>query len=392
MLPPARFNLRTAEPWLRRYHGWGLAVAWLGMQAFCWCYYQAPRLFGDGLGYLAYARQLAGAGPVMPNADYYQRYAGYAAFLSVFIRLGLGPLGMALGQVGLAGLAMCAFYATIRRLSGGHWPTAALATAALIGWFEVQAFNAFLLTESLFTSLLILSFWAVARVRNARGVGLALGLVLLTASVRPNGFVALAAAGLAGLSWLYWAGRWRTLRWVGLGLLLLAPLAWARLNWLLSSLHVLLSYAAGTVIFNYPAVSLPPPAGAKLLVPAGSALGQLGWFIAHNFRYCAQLAALKLTYFLGFPKPWHSARHVAWAVVVLPTTYWLAGWGVARRAVALPSRVYLAAGLVLQMSIVMLTFEDWDVRFSGPFVPYWLALAAVGGQGLWQRAGRGKRA
>jgi hypothetical protein len=28
----------------------------------------------------------------------------------------------------------------------------------------------------------------------------------------------------------------------------------------------------------------------------------------------------------------------------------------------------------------MLTVEEWGARFSGPFVPYWLALAALGAQ------------
>ena len=370
-----------AEPQLRRYHGWLLALAWLGMQAGCWHYYHGPRLWGDGLGYLAYARHLAGVGPAQ-NSDYYLRYLGYASFLSIFVRLKLGFLGMGMAQVVLSGLATWAFYNTTWQLSGRHWPTAALATAALIGWFEVQAFNAFLLTESLFTSLLLFSLWAIVRARGPWARGVALGLLLLISFVRPNGFIALVAAALAGAVGLWQAGQRRALGWAGFVLLLLLPLAWARVNWLLSTLGIMEAYAAGTVIFNYPPSFLSPPPDLRLPASAAMPLVQLVWFIEHNFRYFSQLAALRLAYFLGFPKPWHSGRHLLWAVATLPAIYWLAARGVACQIIALPIRTYLAVCLLLQMGVVMLTFEDWDVRFSGPFIPYWLLLAALGGQSL----------
>lgn len=380
----AAFGERAIKPGLRRYHGWFLALAWLAMQLACWRYYHGPRLFGDGAGYLAYARHLAGVGPAL-GGGYYLRYLGYAAFLSVFVRLKMGLFGMGVAQVALAGLATRAFYATAWQFSGRHWPTAALATAALIGWVEVQAFNAFLLTESLFTSLVIFSLWAIARARSLGGVGLALGLLLLTSFVRPNGFIVLLAAALAGAISLWQAGRKRAVAWAGGLFLVLLPLGWARVNWLLSTLGIMDAYAAGTVIFSYPPAALPPPPGLQLPAPTATPLRQLVWFIAHNFHYFSQLAALRLAYFLGFPKPWHSGRHLLWAVVTLPVVYWRAAHGVARRLVSLPVRTYVATCLLLQMAVVMLTFDDWDVRFSGPFIPYWLLLAALGSQRLLRR-------
>ena len=225
----------------------------------------------------------------------------------------------------------------------------------------------------------------MARARSARGVGLALSLLLLTALVRPNGFIALAAAGLAGLGWLGQAGRTRVVGWLVMLVVALLPLAWSRINWLLSTLNLLDAYAKGTVIFNYSPAALPPPNSVQFPAATASPLGQLVWFVAHNFHYFAQLATLKLVYFLGFPKPWHSGRHILWAAATWPAIYWLAARGVACKMVALPVRTYLATCLLLQLTIIMLTFEDWDVRFSGPLVPYWLLLAALGGQAAIQR-------
>ncbi|MDJ0367526.1 hypothetical protein QMK33_20460 [Hymenobacter sp. H14-R3] len=374
---------RADGPWLARYHGWLLLVWWAVVQAACWHYYQGPRLFGDGAGYLDYARHLAETNTFASGR--HLRYVGYSTFLSVFLKLGLGMLAMGLAQVALSGLAACAFYATAKRLCGGYWPAAALATLLFVSWPEVQAFNAFILTESLFTSLLLFALWALVRVRGAGSLGLAVLLLGLTSLVRPNGFIALLAAVLAGLAWLHQAGWPGRTRWVGLLLLLLAPVGWLAIDWLLGSISVTDGMARGVVICNYPPSALPPPATLRLPAPALSALAQLGWFVVHNFRYFSQVAVLRLVYFLGFPKPWHSVAHMAWAGLWLPLIYGLASRGMGQRLASLPIRIYLAACLLLQMAATMLTFEDWDVRFSGPLLPYWLLLATLGAYSLLQR-------
>jgi len=381
----AVYSFSRAECWLARYHGWLLVALWASVQALCWHYYRGPRLFGDGAGYLSYAKQLVSTHVFA--GGYYLRYVGYATYLATLLALGFNLTGIALVQVGIAGLATRAFYRTAWRLSGQHWPTAALATAALLCWAEVQAFNAFILTESLFTSLLILSAWAVARARGAGGVALAGLLLLLTVFVRPNGFIALGAGALAGLVWLQRVGWPAHSRWLAL-LLLLAPLAWHRLNWLADTLGLMRHYTIGTVICNYAPACLTPATALRMPAPGHSVLAQLLWFITHNFWYFCQLAALRLAYFMGFPKPWHSALHIAWLAATLPALYWLAVRGVARRTAALPVRTYLAGCLLLQIAIVLVTFEDWDVRFSGPMIPYWLLLAALGAQPGLQRLAR----
>jgi hypothetical protein len=286
----------AASPWFRKNHGWLLALLWAGGQAACWRYYHGPHLMGDGIGYVACARQLVATGQLVGAHNYY--YAGYVLFISLFLKLGLGMLAVALAQVGLSGLALVAFYRTVRRLSGGRWLAAALATSVLAGWVEVQSFNSFILTESLFTSGLIFCLWALVRARDTRSGALAAVLLLYTATIRPNGFVA----------------------------------------------------------------------------PAG----QFFWFIGHNFLFFSKLSLLKVGYFLGWPRPWYSLAHRAWVAVVFPLLYGLAARGL-RRPIGLGPR-YAAVAIVLQLGVIMLTVEEWGARFSGPFVPYWLALAALGAQ------------
>jgi hypothetical protein len=374
----------AASPWFRKNHGWLLALLWAGGQVACWRYYHGPHLMGDGIGYVACARQLVATGQLVGAHNYY--YAGYVLFISIFLKLGMGILAVALAQVGLSGLAMAAFYRTVRRLSGGRWPGAALATAVLAGWVEVQSFNPFILTESLFTSCLIFCLWALVRARDARSGALAAALLLYTATIRPNGFVAPAALVLVGLHYLWrrghrgWAAGLAGLLAVGAGL---------ALNRIATAFNLVATYAAGTVIFSYAPSAVAPPAGLALPPASLPPAGQFFWFIGHNFLFFSKLALLKAGYFLGWPRPWYSLAHRAWVTVVFPLLYGLAVRGL-RQPLGLGPR-YAAVAIVLQLGVIMLTVEEWGARFSGPFVPYWLALAALGAQGLRAKTALGPR-
>ena len=55
-------------------------------------------------------------------------------------------------------------------------------------------------------------------------------------------------------------------------------------------------------------------------------------------------------------------------------SYWLAARAARRRAIWRPARVFLAGIFLLQTATIMLTVDDWDVRFLAPvllavFVP-----------------------
>jgi hypothetical protein len=370
----------AGKRFLASYHGWLLVGLWAAVQVGCWRHAQGPRLFGDGINYLDYAYRIIDNDAL--GHGHYLQYVGYALFLLVFIKYNLGIVSICLAQVALSGGAAWAYYRTALRLSGDYWPTAFLATAALVSWVEVQSFNTIILTESLFTSLLVFCLWAVARVRNIGTSSTALVILLVTATVRPNALIVLGAATMAGLSWLRQTGRTRWAAWLLLGLL---AVVWAEVNKLVAAFHLIETYVAGTVIFGYTVSLLTPPAVLQLPSPTLPPANQLVCFIGNNFLYFTKLSLLKLAYFLGWPKPWHSVLHTVWSVLTLPIIYALAVRGAWRQTVAKPSRIYLIATIMAQAGIVMLTVEDWDNRFSGPLMPYWLLLAALGAQPILKR-------
>ncbi|MGI4870132.1 MAG: hypothetical protein ACRYFX_03020 [Janthinobacterium lividum] len=380
---------------LWRYHRWLLLALWLLVQAAYLLRYHGPHYANDSGRYLAYAANLAehgyyqlepgaAAGTIrnngLPNFQYEhnQRYILYPWFQSVWLRLHAGWWGIVLGQLAISGLAALALCSTGRRLRSGRRGAAALATALFILWPDVQQFNCYLLTESLFTSLAVLSLWALVRVRAGgwQAWALLLALLVLTALVRPNGFVVAAAAGVAGLAQLY-AIR-RRLFWgvVGAGVLAV-PLAVVVLNHQLISFFIVETYARGELMFGTSVWAIHPSAPLTM-PPAG--LGQMSrvlYFAAHNPGFLLRLMGGKLLVFFSSIKPYYSLSHRLMSVLVLWPLYGLAVRGVRQAAVWLPARAFLAAVPLLQATVVMLTVDDYDVRFLAPVLPFVFTLAAL---------------
>ena len=386
-LPPplSEFIRRRVGP----RHRWLLLGLWLLVQAAFLLKFHGPHYANDSARYLGYATNLAqhgyyhlepGEGRLVDDFQYVhnQRYILYPWYQSVWLRLHAGWWGIVLGQIALSGLAAAALYAAVRRLAGGRRGAAALAAGLFIVWPDIQQFNCYLLTESLFISLSVLSFWALGRVRGGgwRAGATLLGLLALTALVRPNGFVVAAAGGVAGLAALH--GARRRLFWLLMGVgALAAPLLVWWLNYQLVSFFIVETYVRGELMFATPVWAIHP--GAPLVLPPAG-IGQMSrvlYFAAHNPGFLARLMLGKLLVFFSSIKPYYSLVHKLISVLVLWPLYWLAGRGARRAAGWLPARAFLVAVPLLQAAIVMLTVDDYDVRFLAPVLPFVFALAAL---------------
>lgn len=350
--------------------------------------FRGPHYANDSGRYLEYSTSVARYGFYKftdPHDrfvyEHTQRYLVYALFQSFWLWLRTGWWGIVLAQIAVSGLAARALYGAGRQLSGGRRGAAALATALFILWPDIQRFNCFLLTESLFISLSVLSFAALVRVQMGgwRAWLVLLALLLLTTFTRPNGFVVPAAAGVAGLT-LLWQLPGRRWFWRAVSVLVLAgPLLLLALNRQLQSFFIVETYQRGELMFGSKAWALHPSAPLHM-PPAG--LGQVPrifYFAAHNPGFLLRLMLGKLFVFSSGLKPNYSWAHCLANVLVLWPAYWLAARG-ARRAtnVWLPARAFLVAVPVLQAAVIMLTVDDWDVRFLAPVLPFVFTLAALG--------------
>ncbi|MBW3127950.1 ArnT family glycosyltransferase [Hymenobacter profundi] len=362
--------------WLWRQQKVVLAVLWILMQLSLLWQHHGPYYVNDSGRYLAYGRRIAEEWCFEHNHNL--RYIGYPLFVSFWHWLGAGRWGIVLGQIGIAALATACFYDALRRL-GGHRLPALLGTASLILWRDTQQFNVYLLTESLFQSYLILSFWALVRAHTSgkrSWILFALCLVLAFFS-RPNGFVVPAAGVLAVLTLLRQQPDQRLYRRVLLLLVLLLPLIWLILNKLLLTFTLVETYLRGEIIYGYTAWVVEPTEPIQMPPDGLSPVIRLAYFIWHNPVFFTKLALLKLVVFFGYAKTYYSWGHILGIVSFIYPCYWLAFWGARRHTIWQPACVFLVSTVLLQAFVVMMTVEDWDVRFLVPLLPCIFALAAL---------------
>ena len=370
-LPVAR-RLWALHPWL-------LAGLWLLVQAAFLARYHGPHFANDSAPYLEYAHNIAERGYFEPG--HYRRYILYPLFESGFLRLGWGWWGIVAGQLVLAAMAARALYWATRQLTpGGGRRAAALATALFIIWPETQQFNAYLLTESLFISLSVLALAAFVRAQNGsfRHYLLLVGLLVLCALARPNGFVVGLAAALAGLLTLARRPNRRPLWLVLLALAALSPVLWRLLNYQLATYTLIETYQRGDLMFLVKEWAVHSARPLALPPPGLSPVGRLAYFYWHNPVVGLRLVLGKLFVFASGLKPHYSLLHKAMSVVLLWPCYWLAARAAVRcRSVWRPARLLLVLVPMLQAGIVMLTVDDYDVRFLAPVLPFLFVLAAL---------------
>ena len=359
------------------YHQVLLAGLWVLAQLLFWRKFHGPHFVNDSARYLAYAHGIAERSYFEPGHNL--RYVLYPLFQSLWLRLGLGWPGIVVGQLLISALATRAIYRSTRRLADGGRGAAALATLAFIAWPDIQQFNVFLLTESLFISLTALSFGAFTKLvfGRPRDWALLLLVLTLTALVRPNGFVVALAAALAGLDALRRRPDRRLWYAALLGLALLAPLLWAVLNHQLATFYLMDTYQRGELIFRSPLWAVHQTAPLAMPPPGTGPAARVLYFAGHNPVYLGRLMLGKLFVFVSYLKPHYSLAHRVLGVLVLWPAYWLAARGVRRPGIWRPARVFLAGAFLLQTAIVMLTVDDWDVRFLAPVLPVVFILATL---------------
>ncbi len=389
-----RGGLQRLWPWHRAL----LLGLWLLVQVGFLVKFHGPHLANDSELYLNYATNVAAHGhyqaahppparelsPELPNPatfeyEHVQRYLVYAWFESLWLRLGTGLWGIVLGQIAVSGLAAAALYGATRRLAGGGQAAAALATALFVLWPDIQQFNCFLLTESLFISLSIFALAAFVRVRHGgwRAWAALAAALLLVAGTRPNGYVLAGAALLAGLEHLRQQPGRRWFWGVVAGLVLAIPLALVALNYQLKSYFIVETYARGELIFGTSAWALRPTAPLAMPPPGIGQVPRILYFAAHNPWFLLRLMAGKLFVFVSGLKPHYSLAHRLAYVLVLWPLYWLAARATRLGSIWKLGRVFLLGVPLLQACIVILTVDDWDVRFQAPVLPFVFVLAAL---------------
>jgi hypothetical protein len=291
-----------------------------------------------------------------------------------------GVVGFQIGVAAIAGLALAAMAAAL----GG--PLAGVAGAAfLLVNPDVVRWHAYILTDSLYISAVVIGAWAVWRAAERHGAwyGLALLVLIPAALLRPNGLVLLAVAGafwvVRGTITRSWVGViLGSLAVVGMLLLVFSPRVHNTMGSIPGSL-----LRSGRVLYGESAFRREMPADAT---PARRGwLADLGYVARHPGASLA-LGARRVAVEFAHIRPYYRPSHNLLIAAVLLPLYALASVGVVATW-RHPLTHWLLALVAAHLLVVAATLADHDGRFLlhvlGP-------IAVLAGAGFATLARRGK--
>lgn len=300
-------------------------------------------------------------------------YLGYISLVALAEWLRVGLIGLAVIQVAIATIAAAVVYRIAAELAG---PAAgALSVVLLTIDAHTNRWHAYVLSDSVFASLLVVAAWLAYR----PGARLAAAALLVVAAfVRPEGWFVIPAVAI------YWvwrdvsrpAVRWAALAGVAACCALLVVLVAPRLSGNLQAVGPGEMLRSGQTIWDYD--------GWRLAMPdepvADSAWGSAGRAIDYAVKHPVSTVALMLAR-LGVHvlhlRPFYSAAHnvviAAWLLPVYALGAY-ACWRLRHHGLMRWCLVVIAT----QALVVALTHADWDGRYLAHVLPLWYPLAAGG--------------
>ncbi|WP_206683929.1 hypothetical protein [Rufibacter sediminis] len=166
-------------------------MAWGILQYFLYCKLGVKVTADAAFRFLPYARDIATDFHFGMGQDI--RYAGYTSILAVFLKANAPLFYLVAFQAVLSLVALVLIQRIVETLTNSH--LCAFVAALLVATCQdIQQWNYYVLTESVFTSAMVFCFAVLILCKNRILQLLSLPLWLFTSMIRPNGFIMIAAA------------------------------------------------------------------------------------------------------------------------------------------------------------------------------------------------------
>ncbi len=297
-------------------------------------------------------------------------YISYISLLALSIELEIFPSLIVLTQLMASLLSVLAIQQLTNKLNGNKI-SGLISGMLMIIWFKFSQWDYILYTDSLFTSLVILSIYTLNSSKKAFRFISAI-LILITVLIRPTGIGFLLVLILTWYYIRFYPDRYK--RYLILPAILIAAII---INFVLIDFipSFIESYAKGLIIYPYITFDLGQD---QLHIPENSnwPLIQLIEFICYNPVYIIKAFFIKAGIYLIHAKSYYSIPHNFFIGIILCPTYSLA----ILSAIRLPKstiKTFAMSFIVIQMIIVGLTSENWDGRFLFPILPWVFLLAGA---------------
>jgi hypothetical protein len=284
-------------------------------------------------------------------------YVGYNGLLAVAEAVGVGHVGVVVVQILVAACATMALYDLGRQLGGRL--AGVLAAAFFVVDYDIARWHLYVLTDSLYISLVVIVTWAAHRAVG-RGVSAYLaasGVLLLTALIRPNGWV---MVPIVAIMWIARSTMPRT----------------ARLS---AAAAVVIVCGGAAAAFAAVQFGRETPSTRELAAKRQADRQRLPFARVMTLRGRLDPARMpmRLLAELGHIQPEFSSRHKVMVAAVLAVVYPLAILGFVRSR-GQPIARFMAAIVACHFMIVAITFSDRDGRYLLYIFSFLVAFAARG--------------
>ena len=283
----------------------------------------------DSARYIDYANNLHNGFYFDPHNFW---YIGYSLYILVIQLLHGDILWIVMGQYLLSLLSVISLYHASLQIWNNKWSALCTAICYLL-FIDISSWNAYVLTESLYTSFTCFSLFCLARSMNEK---VNTGFILITAItilftifIKPTG-IALAGAVLCVL--IFKLIKLFSNRIIIFFLLVVIGCCFLYLvNQRLSTYLIMENYQLGEVIYGVTTLSDRPEVKKLILTPPENIyhpavslppLVKIISFIFHHPLYWLRLFLAKAYYLLLHIRPFWSVSHNLLSLVILIPSYW----------------------------------------------------------------------
>ena len=323
--------------------------------------------------YLLSAKEIIDTGKVNFSYNYWS--SGYIFFIYLCLILDLTDQGIIFIQIIISGFAMACCIKSSEIIYNN---AAGVATGLLyLVFLPIHSWNCYLLTESLFTSFTIISFYLTLKATSLKRFLLFSPVLIYSSLLRPVGFLILLSVLIYFLTVQYKVNKEKGIILLLALLVVIFPFTIILINKAsetYTSIFISL-YKSGDIIAAYKGLKALGTDSIKVADSSPSLL-TLIQLICKNFLYSLQLFLLKLIFFLGHAKPYYSLIHNVFIVLTLYPLYFFSAKGLFNvKTVAAPknfAKFFIASNAL----IVMISVEDWDGRYLFPLLPILFVFAS----------------
>ncbi|MEQ9403253.1 MAG: hypothetical protein RIM99_06710 [Cyclobacteriaceae bacterium] len=363
-----------------RYHLLIISVAFIAINMVLY-HHLGVKVMSDSTRYIDWAENLWSSG--LSTYQWRFWYISYVLFLAILLPLGLK--GVIFFQVAISSLACFAIYFLTVKLSSNKL-TALLASLMYLFWIEIPGWNMFILTESLFTSMIVLTVFFAMKFNRINQLLCLLPLIAFTILIRPMGVTVLIALGF----FFYYhfnchlnLTRLKKVSFISTGLLFLLVFFYFLLE---GNPDVHFYYARGQVVWGADQMDFLKDNpwlvvdNSQVIYPDRSLTSTEKFFefTLTNFSFQLELFSKKLLFFIIHIKPYYSLSHNLFIGFTLFPVYGFCIYGLATDRTN-PGMKYFTISLFLLNALMTgLTVESWDGRFLIPTLPCIFIYASIG--------------